>query len=180
SDVPFFLHGGACLGVGRGDEVVPLPDTDDWHVLVIWPGVTLSTREVYEGLPRALTRSRILSSMKGFNPGRPPRAAGEESSSAEGGQAGEAAQARPVAVQNDLEETVFRRLPHLRRIKQQLLEAGATASALTGSGSAIFGLFGSARGLDRLGKALSGDKVAVFQCRTLSRKAYCFNLFKRS
>src|SRR5579863_2108049 len=37
ADVPFFLHGGRALGIGRGDEIYPLPDVPRRHVLVISP-----------------------------------------------------------------------------------------------------------------------------------------------
>jgi 4-diphosphocytidyl-2C-methyl-D-erythritol kinase len=47
SDVPFFLHGGSALVEGRGERVTPLPDQDAWFAIV-WPGIELSTKAVYE------------------------------------------------------------------------------------------------------------------------------------
>ena len=160
-DVPFFLFGGTCRGVGRGDEILPLPDRDPWPLVVVWPGVGLSTREVYEALPLSLTRPRILSSMKGFVPGR-----GVEN--------------RTPEVVNDLEETAFEKMPALRRLKDQLIGSGALAAAMSGSGSAVFGLFSSKREADRVAASISGGEVAAFSCVTLSRDAYRLNLFKRS
>ena len=160
-DVPFFLYGGACLAVGRGDEVLPLPDRKPWPVVVVWPGVGLSTRKVYEALPLPLTRPRILSSMKGFVPGRSDESAAPD-------------------VINDLEETAFQMVPAMRRLKDRLIGSGATASAMSGSGSAVFGMFSSTHEADRVAASMSSGDVAAFSCLTLSRDAYRLNLFKRS
>ena len=168
-DVPFFLYGGACLAVGRGDEVLPLPDRKPWPVVVAWPGVGLSTREVYEALPLSLTRARILSSMKGFVPGR-----GGDDQAENGGQS------RPPDVVNDLEETAFRKVPEMRRLKDRLMGSGSLAAAMSGSGSAVFGLFSSTHEADRVAASISSGDVAAFSCLTLSRDAYRLNLFKRS
>lgn len=188
ADVPFFLYGGACLGVGRGDELLPLPDQPEWTVLVVWPGVGLSTKEVYDGLPLALTRPRILSSMKGFLPVPPERAGRKEDVPGVAGLAGAGAppgvaaprgQQVPPCVDNDLEETAFSKLPRLRKLKGRLLDSGALAAAMSGSGSSVFGLFPSSRRTDKLASSLAGGGTMVFVCRTLSRDAYHLNLFKR-
>jgi 4-diphosphocytidyl-2-C-methyl-D-erythritol kinase len=162
SDVPFFLYGGACIGLGRGDEVFPLPDSPEWNVLVVWPGVELSTADVYAGLALPLTTNRILSSMKGFLTG-----VGD----------GASRDAMAPEVENDLEESAFRILPALRRLKDRLLDAGAAVAAMSGSGSAVFGLFPSSERIDKLTGSLAEGEVAVFACRTLSRDAYRLNLF---
>ena len=173
-DVPFFLYGGRCLAVGRGDEVLPLPDLPETrHLVVVWPGLSLSTREVYEGLPLSLTRPRILSSMKGFLPGPQQRAAGDREGIAD-------PEPRLPEVVNDLEETAFMKVPAMQRLKDRLIGSGASAAAMSGSGSAVFGLFSSAHEADRAAASLAGGETAAFSCRTLARDAYHLNLFKRS
>ena len=57
SDVPFFLHGGAALGLGRGTELYPLPDLPAHHALVVSTGIHVSTPEAYRSLERSLTSS---------------------------------------------------------------------------------------------------------------------------
>ena len=189
ADVPFFLYGGACLGVGKGDELLPLPDQPEWTVLVVWPGVGLSTKAIYDELPLALTRPRILSSMKGFLP-IPPDRSGEDPAipgvaglgsvgPPQGGAITLRGQLVPPCVSNDLEEAAFSKLPRLRKLKHRLLDAGAIAAAMSGSGSSVFGLFPPSRGIDKLASALGGGGTLVFVCRTLSRDAYHLNLFKR-
>jgi 4-diphosphocytidyl-2-C-methyl-D-erythritol kinase len=186
ADVPFFLYGGTCLAVGKGDEILPLPDVASWDVLVVWPGVELSTRQVYERLPLPLTRQRILSSMKGFVPGRPGEAAPRSSAGDEkrGGppvrEGDSGAQAGPPAVDNDLEEPAFHMLPDLRRLKERMLNAGAVAASMSGSGSAVFGLWPSSRGLEKVASSLATGGAASFICRTLTRDAYRLKLFERS
>ena len=188
ADVPFFLYGGACLGVGKGDDLLPLPDQPEWTVLVVWPGVGLATKEVYEDLPLALTRPRILSSMKGFLPILPERSgrgtvipgvAGLASVGPPMGGSAPRGHLVPPCVDNDLEEAAFSKLPRLRKLKDRLLDLGALAAAMSGSGSSVFGLFPSSKGIDKLASTLAGGGTMVFVCRTLSRDAYHLNLFKR-
>ncbi|HEY3176082.1 MAG TPA: 4-(cytidine 5'-diphospho)-2-C-methyl-D-erythritol kinase [Candidatus Polarisedimenticolia bacterium] len=189
SDVPFFLYGGTCLGLGRGDEIFPLPDPPERSLIVAWPGVELSTAAVYAGLPLALTSRRILSSMKGFLPGTPVRASRDEAMSPAGGPAGAGPAAMespgggnpsPPAVENDLEETAFGMLPALRRLKDRLVDSGAVAAAMSGSGSAVFGMFPSSKGIDKLAGSLATGETVTFVCRTLSRDAYRVKLFQRT
>lgn len=170
-DVPFFLYGGACLALGRGDEVFPLRERSPWHVVIAWPGVGLSTREVYEAFDPTLTRTRILSSMKRFVP---VRGEGGSSAGSEWGGVGDG----PPEVANDLEEIAFRKMPALRRLKESLVASGAVAAAMSGSGSAVFGLCPSAGDAREVAAGLGREAVAVFTCQTLTRDAYCRDLFR--
>jgi 4-diphosphocytidyl-2-C-methyl-D-erythritol kinase len=43
ADVPFFLEGGLCLGTGRGDDIVPVPDLDSVFCLLVFPEFSIST-----------------------------------------------------------------------------------------------------------------------------------------
>src|SRR5262249_48591317 len=54
SDVPFFLIGGTALGLGRGTELYPLPEVREEPILVVAPGVHVSTPEAYKALGRGL------------------------------------------------------------------------------------------------------------------------------
>src|ERR1019366_8811347 len=56
ADVPFFLHGGRALGIGRGDETYPLPDVPRRTLLVVSPrDIAVPTRDAYQWLARRLT-----------------------------------------------------------------------------------------------------------------------------
>ncbi|MGH9870630.1 MAG: 4-(cytidine 5'-diphospho)-2-C-methyl-D-erythritol kinase [Candidatus Polarisedimenticolia bacterium] len=172
SDVPFFLYGGTCLGLGRGDEVIPMPDAPPRSVAVLWPREGLSTKQIYEGLPMPLTKMRILSSIKGFHPGTPTR-------DAEAPDRAPDSESFPDPV-NDLEQIAFGVMPRLARLKERLLASGAMGVAMSGSGSAIYGLYPAARELDALTSLLQSDDAEVLACRTLTREAYRKRLFERS
>ena len=56
ADVPFFLRGGLGLGIGRGDEIYPLPDMGRRSVLVVSPhDIAVPTRDAYQWLAEQLT-----------------------------------------------------------------------------------------------------------------------------
>src|SRR5262249_47417081 len=63
ADAPFFLIGGTCLGVGRGDEVYPLADINEEFLLLVNPGIAVSTREAYADLPPELTKPEAIIKM---------------------------------------------------------------------------------------------------------------------
>ena len=129
SDVPFFAIGGRALGVGRGNEMTALEDDADeaddggragYGLVVVHPGISISTPEAYSWL----TVPDKARSIRGF---------GVQSVSGSG-------EDEP---RNDFESAVFARHPLLSDIKSEIVKAGAVRAALSGSGSAIFGIFGS-------------------------------------
>ncbi|HTP88186.1 MAG TPA: 4-(cytidine 5'-diphospho)-2-C-methyl-D-erythritol kinase [Bryobacteraceae bacterium] len=156
SDVPFFLHGGTALGIGRGTELYPLPEMPASPALVVCPGIHVSTPEAYRALGRGLTdelKPGILNTLQAFI-------------WREGG----SAPAETWKLDNDFETVVFRQFPLLGAIKRRLLKAGARSALMTGSGSAVFGVFGSPGERDRaLG---SFRREEVFSVKLVSRGAY--------
>jgi len=162
SDVPFFLWGGRALGIGRGEEIYPLPDSPRRHCLIVFPGFSVSTAEAYHEAgryaSRRLTESSKAPKIKHLG-ARPPFPLEQ----------GEPAE-------NDFERVVFARWPELARLKRQLVRAGAETASLTGSGSAVFALFDSAQ---QLARATQFVPVGwqTFRTRTLPRRAYQRRLF---
>jgi 4-diphosphocytidyl-2-C-methyl-D-erythritol kinase len=154
SDVPFFLHGGTALGLGRGEELYPLPDEPARRGLIVAPQVHSSTAEAYRllsaTLPAPLTTNSLQNKLFSFQ--------------REIWQRGEA-----VGV-NDFEGVVFAQHPELEQIRNRLRRLGASPAAMTGSGSAIFGLFDDAAARDHARKALRNERV--FPISFLSRAAY--------
>ena len=120
SDVPFFLWGGAALGVGRGDEIYPLADLPRWWALIVTPPFTVSTADAY-GWSDGETPLRVSPDprLNGTWLGRLPM------------------------LGNDLELPVARRHPEIARMVAALGRRGALLAAMAGSGSAVFGLFAS-------------------------------------
>jgi 4-diphosphocytidyl-2-C-methyl-D-erythritol kinase len=159
SDVPFFLHGGTALGLGRGEELYPLPDRHAARGLVVVPEVHSSTADAYRDLSPRLTSIPLQNKLSSFQQ--------EVWRGVTGGS---------IAVDdNDFEAVVFARHQELKRIKEHLLHIGAGPAAMTGSGSAIFGIFAEAGQLERARKSfLNGrqEAKAVFPISFLSRAQY--------
>jgi len=151
ADVPFFLRGGRGLGIGRGDEIYPLPDEARRSVLVISPhGIAVPTRDAYQWLSRQLTKPPDPTKLWRFC---------ALCWSPLGG-----------ALTNDFEAAVFPRYPRLAAIKGELLRQGAAGASLAGSGSAVFGIFQNPAKARRAARAFSKDQV--FACSTISRAEY--------
>ncbi len=157
SDVPFFLRGGRALGLGRGEEVIPLADLPRRHCLIVFPGFSVSTATAYQEAGRLvlgeLTENPETPTMKFLGEWSP----------------------FPLLnwgpAENDFERVVFARWPKLARWKRQLFRAGADTASLSGSGSAVFGLFDSARKLTHA-QSLAPRKWQTYRTRTISRAEY--------
>jgi 4-diphosphocytidyl-2-C-methyl-D-erythritol kinase len=76
----------------------------------------------------------------------------------------------PLAIFNDLERPVARRHPLLSEIRGRLAGAGATASAMTGSGSTMFGLFAGEAQARQAGASLGDPRWRVVLTRTATRR----------
>jgi 4-diphosphocytidyl-2-C-methyl-D-erythritol kinase len=124
ADVPFFLRGGTALGTERGDRIQPLPDAAPYRVLLVHPDVVCSTAAIYRKFDENCALTARTNSIKILADQRP-----------------ESQGDFVPLIENDLEKVVFALYPELDSIKKKLLGSGAAAAALTGSGSALFGLF---------------------------------------
>ena len=151
SDVPFFLVGGTALGLGRGDDIYPLVDLPRTYVVIVRPQFGVSTAEAY-GWFDTEPRRRIRDATRRALPEQWPDWA--------------------VNLRNDLEPAVGRHHPTIGRIKQALLGAGAAYAAMSGSGSAVFGLFERADAAKRTAADLSRPGWVVVCTRTLTRREY--------
>ena len=151
SDVPFFLTGGAAAGIGRGTEVFELPDLRADPILVVSPGLHVATAAAYQALGRSLTGSDSSSKINEFQAF--VRVLASRYS---------AGAASPFSA-NDFEAVVFREFPQLQTIARKLSRFGTSGERpgvrMTGSGSAIFAIFGSRAERDRAEQVLKGDRV---------------------
>jgi 4-diphosphocytidyl-2-C-methyl-D-erythritol kinase len=154
SDVPYFLEGGAVLAVGRGERLFPVADLPAFWVVLVMPGFGISTAEAYRWLDEERRR-----------PVPDRRERDGASASGRGGGA-----SREII--NDLEAPVVGRRPEIGRLVQALSRAGAVYSGMSGSGSAVFGLFLQRTAADRTARALSKGASRVIVTRTLGRASY--------
>jgi len=159
SDVPFFLHGGTALGLGRGSELYPLPDLPTHSVLVVSTGIHVSTAEAYRGLGRevanALTsghESPILREFQAI------------------AWALNSARLEQLPLKNDFEAAVFKAHPELAAVVRKLRRLGGKPAMMTGSGSAVFGVFETAAGAKQAAGAFRGR--SVYPARFLNRRRY--------
>jgi 4-diphosphocytidyl-2-C-methyl-D-erythritol kinase len=118
ADVPFFLEGGLCLGEGIGDRLTPLADLASLPCLLVFPPFPIPTPSIYAGVGPSLTSagkdSKIMRFLESMDFG---------------------------LLENDLERVIFRAYPELERWKSYFLGQGALLSQVSGSGSAVYGLF---------------------------------------
>src|SRR3954468_7264559 len=150
ADVPFFLSGGTALGLGRGEEIYPLVDLPPHFVVIVRPPFGVSTAEAYGW----------------YYDDRP---SGQRDENREFQQLPVPWPSRAAQMVNDLEPPVMRRHQEIGALKQLLRELGATASAMSGSGSAVFGLFRSRQAAEKAVKPLSRNGARALVTRTLSR-----------
>ncbi|MFA0963077.1 4-(cytidine 5'-diphospho)-2-C-methyl-D-erythritol kinase [Roseivirga sp. BDSF3-8] len=136
SDCPFFLYNRPMMARGRGEVLSPIDlDLSSWYMVIVHPGIHIGTREAYSGVA----------------PGEP-----------EGDL--EAMLQTPVAswkdkVVNQFETSVFPKYPEIEAIRDKMYEHGAVYSSMTGSGSAVYGLFSEQTDI----RAQFSDSYTVWQ-----------------
>ncbi len=157
SDVPFFLLGGRVLGLGRGTELYPLPDQRIGEGVVVAPGLHISTQAAYRALARPLTSRRLENKINSFRSWLWSQDEG-------------ASELSKPAAENDFEPVVFARYPRLKLLKRQLEGSGARAAMLSGSGSALFGIYSSRSQAERACRRLGN--VEAFRVSFVSRARY--------
>lgn len=144
SDIPFFLQNGPAVGTGRGEQiqsVSPFESLQGAAALLICPGFGVSTPWAY----------RELSHHPDSLNGRPGRAS-ELVQQLRGGDL----RAAGGAFFNSLEAPVFRKYPLLVVLKEFLLEHGALAALLSGSGSTTFAITESRAAAESLRERVLG------------------------
>ena len=144
SDVPFFLVGGTALGLGRGEVLYPLVNVPRRHVVLVLPDFGVSTADAYRWLAQERTSDSGIGDA-GLWP------------------------LDPANSRNDLEAVVQARHPAIAAIRRQLSGAGAELARMSGSGSAIFGLFSTERTARRAAARLARDGHRVVLTRTRPR-----------
>lgn len=126
ADVPFFIKGGLARAKGIGEELEDLGAFPKWPILIVKPEISVSTPWAY----------RAFDEMKKTDAPVDPEAALTVLRSGSIGKLAE-------ILGNDLEAPVIREFPVIGEIKKKMTDHGAAAAMMTGSGSAVFGLFDS-------------------------------------
>jgi 4-diphosphocytidyl-2-C-methyl-D-erythritol kinase len=192
SDLPLFLVGGTVLGVGRGEEIYPLPDLPAVPCVVATPKVAVSTPKAFaewDAMVSSLDDSKLtpsspsdrmklcsreISAWLCAGPGNIGRRRSGVSTRLKSGGRAETLQLDLVrtGIENDFEQVVFPQYPELLKVKRVLERAGAQYASLSGSGSAIYGLFESREKALAAAKKLNKAGVPAVATTTLTRRQY--------
>jgi len=152
ADVPFFLEGGTVLGLNRGDLLRPLADCPASWVVLVLPNFGVSAKDAYGWWDAAGRPAFRIDAPLGPEIGR---------------RAG-----RVALCGNDLEGPVAARHPDISRVVAALRRGGAHHAAMSGSGSAIFGLFDDKTAAEAAARMLGRPPRRALVTRTLSRTRY--------
>lgn len=118
SDCPFFILNKPCHASGRGEKLEPAKiDLSAYKILIVHPGIHVSTADAFANIKPVIPSKSIKKIIQ------------------------QPAETWRVELKNDFEETVFAKHAEIKNIKEQLYVAGAVYASMSGSGSAVFGLF---------------------------------------
>ncbi len=189
SDVPLFLVGGTVLGLDRGQSVFPLPDLESTHCLVALPEKGVSTPQAFRDWDAlceqgGLTADASTAKLKELSRAYAASFTGVEASV---GSSGVLALGEDLAgpmvsalvrtgIVNDFERVVFPQYPLLSEIKRVLASSSSPEAALhaslSGSGSALFGLYRAQGDAEAARERLRQMGVESLLTRTLPRPEY--------
>jgi 4-diphosphocytidyl-2-C-methyl-D-erythritol kinase len=193
SDVPLFLLGGAVFGMNRGEAVYPLPDIEPTWCVVAVPTLGVSTPQAFrdwdtlcaaQGLTPEASADKLNELSRAYASAFASGSSGVLSEYSNEGKnlAGpqESALVRTGIhswIANDFEQVVFPQHPSLREIKRLLAATGTPEAAihasLSGSGSALFGLYLTREAAEAAITRLEQVKdVAAHMSRTVPRSVY--------
>jgi 4-diphosphocytidyl-2-C-methyl-D-erythritol kinase len=176
ADVPYFLEGGTALGLNRGDLLYPLVDHPAAWVALVVPAFGVSTAEAYQWWDE-------MGGSKRPRPTEARAASGPGTDLPHRKYVGRTLLGPASDLRNDLQEPVAVHYPEIARIVSGLHKAGAFHAAMSGSGSAVFGMFARREDAARAARAISKSRRAlggregdgpsdILVTRTVNRAAY--------
>ena len=148
ADVPFCLRGGLCRVGGIGEKLQMLPEAPGWPLVIVKPCAGLSTGEIYRRFD-SLTRPEPADTdavITGLCAGQ--------------------IRSGQVRLRNDLQPVSEALRPEIGEACRRLVQCGAAAALMSGSGSAVFGVFETAGQAAAAAASLRAIWPEVWQCET--------------
>lgn len=141
SDCPFFVKNQPALVKGRGEIIEKFDlDLSGYHLILIHPGIHISTQEAYSEVRPQASKIDWKTIQKGT------------------------IKDWSKTLNNDFESTVFKNYMKIKEIKDSLYQRGAIYAQMSGSGSAVYGIFDQKQELDFLPEFTTRPGFKLFQC----------------
>lgn len=152
SDIPFCVQGGTALAEGRGEKLSDIGDMPPCHIVLCKPRVSISTPKLFARLDACTVKYH-------------PDTAGIIRSIGEGDLG-----AMCTRMYNVFEDVLPKSCSEVKALKGLLLEHGALGAIMTGTGSAVFGVFDSAQRAENARRVLSAKCPDVFLCLPVKKQ----------
>jgi len=152
ADIPFYLGSGQAHVTGIGEIVKPCALPYHYNIIIVKPPLAVETAKAYEGFDQVKSGKFCLTNDNEFLLFQQIISDQDFIRSAN-------------HFSNDLEEVVFSWHHELRQIKRELKQLGAFYAGMSGSGSAVFGLFSPERDIEETANMFDVDRNKVFICK---------------
>lgn len=156
ADVPYCVMRGTALSEGIGEILTPLPDMPQCQVLIAKPGISVSTKFVYEHLDAAGLKPEdhpdidgIMEAIRNHNLYQVSERLG-----------------------NVLESVTIPEYPVIAQIKEKIKELGAVNALMSGSGPTVFGIFTSPKAAEK-----AYEELRYGESKALARQVYLTNFY---
>lgn len=142
ADVPYCIMRGTVLAEGIGEKLTPLPPMPKCYILIAKPGISVSTKTVYEKLDslEEVNHPDIDGILDGLDKGNLEKVA--------------------LSMGNVLEEVTIGDYPVIEELKNVMKEAGALNAMMSGSGPTVFGIFKDRKTAKKAYSAMREKKLA--------------------
>lgn len=189
SDLPLFLIGGTVLGTGRGEQVYPLQDLPSFPCVIATPETGVSTPAAFADWDKKAIANTKLTTLNGsdkmngfsrlvyewlngsrFSPTGVPDKSWDRAEAL-------LLDLVRTGIENDFESVVFPKYPAIREVKRALERSGARYVSLSGSGSAVYGLFSDQECAAAAAKSLNDNDIPAQATMTLPRTEYWKEIF---
>lgn len=156
ADVPYCLMRGTALSEGIGEILTPLPPVPQCQILIVKPGINVSTKFVYENLHADQLKSEDHPDIDGMI---------------------KAIISKDLYGMADLfgnvlETVTAREYPVIEEIKEKMREAGAVNACMSGSGPTVFGLFTNPKASQN-----AYEKFRYDEWKSLAKQVYITNFY---